>query len=143
MFKKRISSKLMATITIPGCDDSPEFLHALYEVNLLLGQHPGEYLAPLHDPVQEGFVVISDQAERLAVAREHVVLLLNGLDEVGLQIIKSTNIIHAFFFPSGKVKRTGKCRFLARNKIYDIFVFRFSFRVIEARRIIHLNRHNF
>ena len=52
---------------------------------LLLRQHPCEYLPPLHDPVQQRLVVVADEGEGAAVAREHVVLLLNGLDEVGLE----------------------------------------------------------
>jgi hypothetical protein len=56
---------------------------------LLLRQHPRKYLSPLHDPVEQGAVVVANHAERIAVARKHVIALLNGLDEVGL---KSENV---------------------------------------------------
>ncbi len=63
----------------------PQVLHALDEVYLLFRQHPGEDLAALDYPVEERLVVVPDEGEGAAVAGEHVVLLLDRLDEVGLE----------------------------------------------------------
>ena len=53
-------------------------------MDLLFRQHPGEDLPALNDPVEQSPVVVPDQLEGVAVAREHVVLLLDRADVVGL-----------------------------------------------------------
>ena len=53
-------------------------------MDLLFRQHPGEDLPALDDPVEQSPVVVPDQLEGVAVAREHVVLLLDRPDVVGL-----------------------------------------------------------
>ena len=60
---------------VPAHDDLPaDCLETLYQLYLLLRQHPGEYLASVDDSLQQLGVFVPDQPEGVPVTGEHVVL---------------------------------------------------------------------
>ena len=60
---------------VPAHDDLPaDCLETLYQLDLLLRQHPGEYLASVDDSLQQLGVFVPDQPEGGPVTGKHVVL---------------------------------------------------------------------
>ena len=69
---------------IPAHDDlSAQQLETLYQLNFLLWQHPGKYLAPVDNPLEQLRVLVPDHAEGVAIAGKHIVLAGHILNLAG------------------------------------------------------------